>query len=533
MSSNFGAIDIVVLLAYLGGLIAIGVYFSRRQSNIDQYFRAGQSMGWLPVGLSLMAALNSGGDYMTQPSAAVAYGLVYAPSLLTWLFAYWYATHLILPFYRRLNIYSAYEYLERRFDPRVRALGAAIFILWRISWMGTALYIPCLAANAASGGRIPLIPMVLTLGVLVTTYTALGGIKGVIWTDVIQFCVMFLGLTVTLAVIVYNVEGGVSNIWSTAQAQGLTSFGFAIPGFESPGAAAKLWAVLSSPPNAIGIFIAILVSRIAAFTSDQMTIQRFQTARSVKDESSAFIVNAMGDIVWMLGLAFVGLALFAYYQQHPLPGQVGADAMLPYFMSTVFPVGITGLVLAAIIAASLSSVDSAIHSSTTVAVVDFYNRLYLGRDVGNVTLAEAEQRRQVKVSRLITFIIGGLGTILACNVSKIGDLVTIGVAVVGSFSGPLLAIYLLGIFTRRARGTGVMIGGLIGSILTFYVAYFTPMKMWPALFGVVSTFMVGYLVSLVLSRQQSGAELTFSGVMAPICERAARQHHPPERIDAS
>ncbi|MGH9160965.1 MAG: sodium:solute symporter family transporter [Vicinamibacteraceae bacterium] len=506
--SNFGIVDGFVLVGYLAVLAAIGAYFSRRQSNLDEYFRAGQSMGWLPVGLSLMAALNSGADYMTQPSAAIRYGLVYVPSLLTWVLAYFYVTRFILPFYRRLNIFSVYQYLERRFDLRVRSLGAAIFILWRVSWMGTALYVPCLALHAASGERIPLIPTIVLLGAVVTTYTALGGIQAVVWTDVIQFCVMILGLAVTVGIIVYNVEGGFANIWTTAHARGLTSISWAFPGFDQPGMTNKISAILNCPPTAISIFAAILISRIGAFTSDQMTVQRFQTAKSIKDERPAFMVTALGDVIWMLGLAFVGLALFAYYQQQPLPPGVTNDGMLPHFMSTVLPIGVTGLVIAAIMAASLSSVDSAINSSTTVAVVDFCNRLYLGRDVAAVTLSEQEERQQVRLSRIITFTIGAIGTLVACNLSTIGDLVTIGIAVVGSFAGPLLAIYLLGILTQRARSTAVLIGGIVGTIVTVYVAYFTEMKMWPATFGVLTTLVLGYVLSFVFPAGEEDARLT-------------------------
>ena len=118
--------------------------------------------------------------------------------------------------YRRLNVYTAYEFLEARFDVRVRTLAAAIFIVWRLGWMATAIYVPCLAINAAAGGRIDLPAMILVLGVLVTAYTMLGGIQAVIWNDVIQFCIMFTGLAATVWIALANVPGGVSAIWTAA-----------------------------------------------------------------------------------------------------------------------------------------------------------------------------------------------------------------------------------------------------------------------------------------------------------------------------
>src|SRR3954467_11596906 len=154
----------------------IGVHFSRRQTSLAEFFVARQLMAWLPVGLSLMAALNSGIDYLMQPSATIRYGAVLLAGPSSWIFLYPWVSRVTLPFYRHLNLYTAYEFLEARFDVRVRILAAAIFIVWRVGWMATALYVPCLAINAVFGGRADLSTMIVVLGVLVTTYTMLGGI---------------------------------------------------------------------------------------------------------------------------------------------------------------------------------------------------------------------------------------------------------------------------------------------------------------------------------------------------------------------
>src|SRR6185436_12746141 len=160
-------------------MAAVGVYFSRRQTSLAEFFVARQSMSWLPVGLSLMAALNSGIDYLMQPSATIRYGVVLLAGTSSWLFLYPWVAYVTLPFYRRLNLYTAYEYLEARFDVRVRTLAASIFLAWRLGWMATAIYVPCLAISAATDGALAVTPLVLTLGVLVTVYTALGGIQAV------------------------------------------------------------------------------------------------------------------------------------------------------------------------------------------------------------------------------------------------------------------------------------------------------------------------------------------------------------------
>jgi len=154
MHTAFTAIDAVIVLGYLAALAAVGVYFSRRQTTIDDFFVARRSMAWLPVGLSLMAALNSGIDYLMQPSATIRFGVVLLAGTTSWIIIYPWVTRVTLPFYRRLNSYTAYEFLEARFDARVRMLAAAIFVVWRIGWMATALYVPCLAIDAATGGHL-------------------------------------------------------------------------------------------------------------------------------------------------------------------------------------------------------------------------------------------------------------------------------------------------------------------------------------------------------------------------------------------
>src|SRR5262249_21522374 len=223
MNTSIHAIDAAILVAYLTMLTGVGVYFSRRQVNLDEFFRARQSMTWLPVGLSLMAALDSAIDYLMQPSATIKYGLVLLVGTSSWLLLYPWVSRVTLPFYRRLDLYTAYEYLEARFDVRVRTLAAGIFVFWRLGWMATAIYVPCLAINAATNGAIPLTPMILVLGAIVTMYTALGGIQAVIWNDVVQFCVRFGGLAAVIWIATASVPGGMAAIWRVAEDAGKTN----------------------------------------------------------------------------------------------------------------------------------------------------------------------------------------------------------------------------------------------------------------------------------------------------------------------
>jgi SSS family transporter len=503
IQTSLHPLDVVIIVMYLAMLAGVGLYFSKRQRSLDEYFLAKQSMAWLPVGLSLMAALDSAIDYLMQPSATIRYGLILLIGTSSWFFLYPWVSKVTLPFYRRLNYFTAYEYLEARFDVRVRALAAVIFIVWRLGWMATAIYVPSLAISTATGDRISVTLLVGCLGVIVTLYTALGGIEAVIWNDVAQFCVRFGGLAAVVA-IAASVAGGMSHIWDIASAAGKTS-AIAPVDLGSGGLVERVQAFFFQPINVVAIMFSMVVGRMASYTSDQIMVQRLQTTKSLKDARQAFIVNAAGDAIWMFALSFVGLALFAFFQSRQLPPDFATDKILPYFMSLTFPAGVVGLVIASIMAASLSSVDSAINSCTSVLVIDIYNRLIRGRETER---SGANDTHDVFVSRLATGGFGVLGTILAMNVSKIGSLLEIASKLINAFSGPLFGIYILAMFSRRATAAAALVAGIVGSLTSYYVAYLSRIGfMWPSTLGFAATLVVGWVWSLVVPGRPTDASL--------------------------
>jgi len=515
MQSNFHAFDGLILVGYLVLLCSIGFIYSKKQSNLEVFFLAGRKMSWIPVGLSLMACLNSGIDYLMQPSAIGKYGLVLIVTAASWLALWPWVSRVTLPFYRRLSVYTAYEYLERRFDVRVRTLAASIFILWRLGWIATAMYVPCLAMSAATGGRLPIVPMIVVLGSVVTLYTVLGGMKAVIWTDVLQFFIMFGGLAATIGMAMANVPGGFAEVWTTASEAGKTSFAVRIPGAEHASFLEKVALFFKTDVTAWGLLIAALVGRMTVYTSDQVMVQRFQTTKSLKDARRAFIINAVGDAVWTLGLGLVGLTLFAYFRRNALPAGTTADRIFPYFMSQHFPSGAIGLVIAAIFAASLGAIGSAINSCTSVAVVDFYHRLVMKRCGAEDDASQEQQHVAVRVSRLFTLAVGLAAIVISSNVGRLGDLIEIAQKVIQLFTGALLGIYVLGMFTRRANSTGVLIGGLTGAGASAYVAFLSPLGfVWPAAAGLVATLAVGYGASCLAGPVTGAyASLTFDSVL--------------------
>jgi SSS family transporter len=494
--------DYLVVGAYLAALAGVGVYFARRHQTSDTFLVAARRMSWLPVGLSLMAALNSGIDYLTQPSATIQYGLVLLVGTLSWVAIYPWVARVVFPFYHRLHLYSVYEYLEARFDVRVRTLAAFIFILWRLGWMATALYVPCLAIHSVTGGVIDLTTMIIALGALVTLYTMLGGIQAVIWNDVMQFFVMFGGLAATLVIVTTTVPGGVAQIWEFADTTGRTSLWVPIDN------------VFTQPMTVPALLFALIVGRMAQYTSDQVMVQRLQTTRTVGDARQAFMVNAAGDALWMAGLSAVGLALFGYFQFHPAPEGLSSDRMLPYFMTREFPAGAVGLVIAAILAASLSSIDSAIHACSSVLIVDGYQRLIARSAAGP---------QSVSVLRVATVLVGVAGTTLACNVAGIGSLLEVANKLINSFSGPLFGIFVIAMFSRRASSLAALIGGSAGALTSYAVAYHSSLGfLWPSTFGFTITVLTAAAVTSVAGSSR-GEEWTWRAVM----------HAPPARPSAA
>jgi SSS family solute:Na+ symporter len=373
----------------------------------------------------------------------------------------------------------------------------------------------------------------VALGALVTLYTMLGGIQAVIWNDVIQFCVMFGGLGATVLIVALSVPGGVPSIWAAADAAGKTRVWIPLGSPDPSDALMQIDAFFRQPMTLPGLLLALIVGRMAQYTSDQVMVLRLTTTRTERETRHAFIVNAAGDALWTAGLAFVGLALFSYFQLHPAPAGLPADRMLPYFMSQAFPAGAVGLVIAAILAASLSSIDSAIHSCSSVLMVDVYDRLVLGRRrVAPVAGAAptAADRSDIFVLRVITVSVGIAGTTLACNVQGIGGLIEIWNKLINSFTGPLFGIYVLAMFVPRATSLAALAGGLTGAIVAYLVAYHSSIGfLWPSTFGFAATLLVGGSLTLLNRTPSAGEQLTWRVVMQrQLSQSEALQHlrHP-------
>ena len=500
-------LDWIVLALYLLSMILLGASFYKGQKTTKDFFLAGRSMTWIPVGLSLAATIFSAISYMGFPSAIQKYGLIFVVTAPIVFICLPIVNRIFLPFYNHMKLYSAYEYLEHRFDVRVRCVASGIFIVWRICWMATALYAPSLALWAATGGTINLYITIIALGVFATLYTTLGGMKAVIWTDVIQFGVLFGGMVVAVTWIIFETAGGTGAIFQDMARAGKLNLVASIPEMQgnlSLFAKLKAYFCVQGQVTLLALIISSFVGSIGFYTVDQTMVQRYFSARDLRTARRAFWLKAVAGTAITISLALLGMALFSYHTSFPLPGQLAgmefqSDWKYPYFIASVMPMGLAGLLIAALYAATMSSVDSGINSCTAAFMVDFWQRLKHGeiRPSENTTVGTSSERERVLLARILTVILGITVTILACFVGKLGDIIEITNKIVNSFSGPMFSIFLLGMLTRRAQSVGVCVGGLLSVAVMAWLIFATPLNfLWPSSFGLAVTLIFGYGISL-------------------------------------
>lgn len=476
MIAEFGALNTVILAAYLAGMVLIGLFLAGRQRTTEDYFLAGRNMPWLAVGMSMFASLTSATTYLGVPAFAyehnvamifgVAMSLVVAPIL----------ARLFYPVYRRHHVTTSYEYILLRYGRGARAVVSGLFVLGRLGWLGIVIYAPAMAMSVASGMSLTL--AVVLMGLLAVTYTVLGGLSAVIWTDVAQFVILVIGAVWLIGSLVVHVPGGAPEVIRTAVEAGR----FSVFDWTNLGELTALSAM-------IGWFFVFLND----YGTDQVTVQRLLAVRTDRGVVKAIAFNAVNDVLINGMLIFIGIGLFAYFRAFPdrLDPSIHADGILPFYIMRMLPPGISGLMVTAIFAAAMSSVDSGINSLATVIVNDWIRPLRRGRrHMGDVTLA-----------RILTLVLGLLATGAALYASRIGDIVRMWMNIVGLFAAPVLGIFVLGLLTRRASFRGWLVGAGLAIGLTVFLQWrfadeLIAIWLFPISFG--ATTITGYAFSRLL-----------------------------------
>ncbi len=476
---DFGMINYVVLFGYLLAMVGVGVYFANKNKSTDDYFRGGKHVVWWAAGCSIFATMLSSLTYTGVPAKAFAQDWVYAVGNFMIPLVAFVAVYVALPFYRRIDATSAYEYLEKRFNRGVRMFGSASFTLFHLFRMAVVMSLTGLALAVAT----PLTPAqcVLLMGTLSIIYCAIGGIEAVIWTDTIQTIVLLGGATIALVMLVMGVDGGASGLMEEATRAG--KFNLANLNMDITSSQIALWVIV----------VGGIAQNLSSYTADQAVVQRYMTTETEQLAARSIWTNAVLTIPATLLFFGIGTALFAFYRSHPdrLDPTITTDQVFPLFIAHEMPVGLSGLIVAGIFAAAQSTVSTSMNSTATTIVTDFLKPMNLCRS----------DRSLLRAAKLLTVAVGiaGTGIGLLFVDPEIRSLFDQFIKVIGLFMGVLGGLFLLGTMTRRASGSGAMAGALVGAGVMWAVWQTTSVNgyLYTAI-GITVCFVVGYLVSLLL-----------------------------------
>jgi SSS family transporter len=440
-------LDWIVIVVYLVTMLGMGLYFylrEKRNSTAD-FFVGGRSIPFWAAGVSLYATNTSSISFIAIPAKAFETNWQYLTNNLIAVIGLMFVAVWIVPLLRRLNLMSVFSYLETRFHPAIRMLASALCIVMQIgSRMSVVLFLPALAIATITG--IDVVWSVLLMGGFTIVYTAMGGMKAVIWTDFVQVFVKMGGAIFAIGFIIYHLNGGFDEFYAVAMAEDKTK----LLDFSFDLTKATVW----------GFIFLVLFDVVLTFPKDQVLMQRTLSTKSDKEAGRSIWAFALIMIPGGFVFYSIGTALFVYYKANPerLNPLLPIDATFPLFIAAELPMGVTGLIIAGIFAAAMATLSSIMNSVATLASVDFYEKL-----AKNPTPA-----RSVRFAEAATVVTGlvAIGAALLLSRFDIHSLFDVSIELAGLLGGGFAGAYTLGMFTRRANSPGVAIGVASSIVLT-------------------------------------------------------------------
>ncbi|SPF35835.1 SSS sodium solute transporter superfamily [Candidatus Sulfotelmatobacter kueseliae] len=468
--------DFAIIALYLAGITLFGLSFRKRQRSLRDYFLAGRDIPWWAIALSIVAAETSTLTIISIPGLAYDTNFTFLQVVMGYVVGRIIISLVLLPHYFRGDLYTAYELIERRFGRGLRSLTAGLFLLTRAAAEGVRVYAVSIVVSIALGtGEVASIAMITLLTLI---YTFEGGLAAVIWTDVVQTVIYVGGTLVGMATILHLVPGGWAAIHAAAAGAGkLQVFDFT----------RSIWIPYTFWSGVIGgTFFTV-----ASHGTDQLIVQRLLAARGRKQSAAALISSGVAVLAQFTLFLTVGILLWAYYR---VPSAVFGkpDRIYPTFIVTRMPHGVSGLLIAAILAAAMSNLSAALNSLSSSAILDFY-----------VWLRPAvDEKARMRLSRLATVLWACVLFALAViALHKAGRVVEVGLQIASVAYGALLGAFLLGVLTRRANQRGAMTGMVCGFAVELYLWQWTRVPWtWWVLIGTAVTFGVGYGVSLLMTK---------------------------------
>lgn len=500
--------DIAAMLFYLLGMLGMGVYFSKKNTNTEEYFVGGRSFsGWI-IGLSLVGTSISSISFLAYPADAYKTAwLRYLPNLMLPIAAL-VAAYIFLPFFRRGNITSAYQYLEDRFGPSVRVYGAIAFITAQLVRISIILYLLSLVMQEMTG--LDATTCILVAGLFVGLYTIIGGIDAVIWTDVIQTIVLVLGGIFCLTIIVNELPGGMQQIITVANEHSKFDFAELKDGVLHP----VSWDISLLDKTGTMMLVLGLTLWLTEYCANQNTVQRYCAAKSTAEARKAMLVCVCSSLPIWAFFMFLGTSLFVFFQEFPniaaaemLDGTQKAEKVLPYFITHYLPPGLVGLVIAAAAAAAMSSLDSSINAISTVSIVDIYKRHIVKERSDKHYLKAA----WIAASITSLMMVSGATYLAYAETKTLQDSATI---LVSLLSGGLLGLYLLGFLTQQGDARAIWSGIIATMAFTVWITlakkgvlpdnFTVPFDLYySAIIGNIVMFVVGYIASHLFFRHKA------------------------------
>ncbi|MBN2210991.1 MAG: sodium/solute symporter [Sedimentisphaerales bacterium] len=481
-------LDWIVIAAYGLGMLAIGGYYARKTRDAEDYLLGGRKMNPTAVGLSLFATLMSTLSYLAYPGEMIKHGPMVFAGLVSFPLVYYIAGYYLIPRFMPLNVTSAYEILETRFGLSVRLMGTFFFLCLRFLWMAMIIFTMARVVLVDIFGlKACWIPVLcLVMGLVTLAYTSLGGLRAVVITDVIQTVILFLGAGLTLLIIVRHFQG-LGGCFPEVWPEHWDKWHLGLhPQGRMTGANAMLM---------------MFTWYICTAGSDQMAIQRYLATRDVRAARKTMAVSLGTNFLVHILLALVGLALLAYFTAKPqlLPdGQSvvsHADMLFTRFIVVGLPTGLSGLVIAGLLAAAMSSLSSGVNSAASVISRDVWERF---------SRKSFTPESQLKRLRWLSVCIGLTATILSLALDRVeGNLLDMVIKVVNLFVGPLFVLFFLALFVPFANTPGALIGGAVSVVIAVAIGYFEVFQIgisWMvflALTGGVGVGIVGSLVATI------------------------------------
>ena len=472
---RFGWLNWTVLALYLLGMLGMGIYFMRKENGADDFFKGGGRIPWWAAGISIYATMLSAITYMTIPAKAYTTDWTYYPMLWMILLVSFPVIKYYLPYFRKLNVTSAYEILEQRFNTFTRLLASALFSIFMIVRMAIVLYLPSLALTAVTGIDIYL--CIVLMGLVTIVYCTMGGVEAVIWGDVVQGLILVCGAIFAAVYLAVGTEGGVMGCIDIA----LENDKLRLFDWSNTWSQATWWVII----------IGGLANNLISYTSDQTVIQRYLTTPDEKSAGRGILVNGVMSVFVSVAFYMIGTGLYTFYKTHPAELDVTMgqnDAIFPFFMMSQMPAGVAGALIAAIFAATMSTISSNINSVATAFSIDFWKRFRPTTD-----------SQLVVVARWASVVSGLVGLMLALfmatwNIQSFLDFFN---EALGLLTSGLGGLFFIAVFMKRVKGNAALAGFVAGEAVVFWMSEYTSANflLFGAI-GMVVSIVVAWLLSL-------------------------------------